>query len=165
MKRLLAAPLFLLLVAGTVMAEKPKTIGEIERLDPAFDALVPKDAVIEVLADGFEWTEGPVWVPQGGYLLFCDIPHNRIHKWSPQDGLSTFLEPSGYTGKEPFTGPEPGTNGLMLDSQGRLTACAHGDRQVIRLGADGAREVRADRYEGERRNSPDERGGRSNGER
>lgn len=137
-------------------AETPKTIGEIERFDPAFDKLVPKDAKIEVLADGFEWTEGPVWVPQGGYLLFSDIPRNHIVKWKPGQRTSIFLERLGYTGKEPFTGPEPGTNGLLLDSEGRLVACCHGDRVIKRVEKDGSIRVLAARYDGKRLNSPND---------
>ena len=98
-------------------AETPKTIGSIERLDPAFDKLVPKDAAIEVLADGFEWSEGPVWIAKGEYLLFSDIPNNRINKWDGKK-ITSYLEKSGYTGSAPFTGMEPGCNGLALDKEG-----------------------------------------------
>jgi len=134
----------------------PKTIGKIIRLDPAFDRLVPKDAKIEVLAGGFEWSEGPEWVGRGGYLLFSDIPNNVINQWSPKKGISTYLKPSGYTGKKPFKGFEPGTNGLLLDDQGRLLMCCHGDRQVVRLEEDGSRTVLAAKYNGKRLNSPND---------
>lgn len=137
-------------------AEKPlpKTIGKIERLDPAFDKLVPQDAVIEVLAGGFEWSEGPVWVKD--HLLFSDIPHNKIVKYTPGKGAETFLQPAGYTGKEKFTGGEPGTNGLTLDSQGRLVMCCHGDRCIKRQEKDGTFTILADKYEGKRFNSPND---------
>jgi len=137
-------------------AALPKTIGKIESLDPEFDKLVPKDAVIEILAGGFEWSEGPVWVANPGYLLFSDIPHNKIVKWSPQDGISTYLQPAGYTGKEPFTGREPGTNGLTLDREGRLVMCAHGDRCIQRQEKDGKITILADKYDGKRFNSPND---------
>ncbi len=89
-----------LIWAQDPVAKAPKTIGQIERLDPAFDHLVPGDATIEVLASGFEWSEGPVWVPRTRSLLFSDIPHNRIVSWNERDGISTFREPAGYTGSE-----------------------------------------------------------------
>src|SRR5437588_4156700 len=76
-----------------------RTLGTIERKDPAFDKLIAPDAVLEVLADGFIWSEGPVWVPRdGGYLLFSDIPRNSIMKWQEGKGISLYLRPSGYNG-------------------------------------------------------------------
>jgi gluconolactonase len=143
-------------VAAVGHAAPPKSIGSIERTDPAFDKLVPKDATIEVLADGFEWSEGPVWVPKGEYVLFSDIPNNRINKWKAGAGISVFMEKSGYTGKEPFTGKEPGSNGLMLDSNGVLHMCCHGDRAIKRVEADGKIKVLADKYNGKRLNSPND---------
>ncbi len=145
-----------LLSAGLLLAEEPKTIGSIERLDPAFDELVPAGAKIEVLAAGFEWSEGPVWVPSGQCLLFSDIPRNQIVKWREGKGISVFMHPSGYTGKPRFTGSEPGTNGLMLDPQGRLVMCCHGDRAIKRVEKDGSITVLADRFEGKRLNSPND---------
>jgi gluconolactonase len=111
-----------------------KTIGRIERLDPAFDALVAQDAHFEVLADGLDWSEGPVWVPDGGFLLFSDVPRDTIYKWQEGAGLTSWLHPSGYTGTEP-RGGEPGSNGLVLDAEGRLVLCQHGDRRIARLDA------------------------------
>ncbi|EAQ77175.1 gluconolactonase (precursor) [Blastopirellula marina DSM 3645] len=142
-------------ILSPAAAETPKSIGKIERLDPAIDQLIPADAVIEVLADGFDWSEGPVWVPQGEYLLFSDIPPNRMMKWKAGEGASIFMEPSGYTGKTPFTGKEPGTNGLMLDADGNLIACCHGDRNLVKF-VDGKRVVLADKYDGKRFNSPND---------
>jgi gluconolactonase len=137
--------------------KKPKTIGSIDRKDPRLDALIPKDAVIEVLAEGFKWTEGPVWVKQdGGYLLFSDIPNNRVMKWSAKGGLSEFLKPSGYTGKAKFEGVEPGSNGLALDKDGNLILCQHGDRRIARLTKDGKFQTLVDKYMGKRLNSPND---------
>jgi len=145
----------LLIDVRCVMAEETKTIGEIERLDPDFDNLVPKNAKIEVLGQGYKWSEGPVWVKDGGYLLFSDIPRNTIFRL--KDGkVDTFLCPSGYTGEKPFTGREPGTNGLTLDAKGRLVMCCHGDRCVARIERDGRRTVLVDRYQGKRLNSPND---------
>lgn len=142
----------------------PKTIGQIERLDPEFDKLVPTDAKIEVLAGGFEWIEGPVWVPDGEHLLFSDIPHNRIHKWKAGEAVTVFMEPSGYTGKEKFTGIEPGTNGLTLDADGRLVMCCHGDRCIRRLEKDGKRTTLVERHGDKRLNSPNDLVFHSNGD-
>lgn len=151
------------LVNAPAHAEKPKTIGSIERVDPAFDKLVPKDAAIEVLADGFEWSEGPVWIKKGGYLLFSDIPHNRINKWDGK-AISSFVEKSGYTGQAAFTGAEPGSNGLTLDAEGRLHMCCHGDRAIKRVAADGKVTVLADKFNGKRLNSPNDLVFKSNGD-
>jgi gluconolactonase len=111
----------------------PKPPG-IERLDPALDQLIAPDAVIEVLAGGYDWTEGPVWVKNGGYLLFSDIPPNRIHRWKEGEGATLYLTPSGYTGTEK-RGGEVGSNGLTLDRDGRLVLAQHGDRRIARMDA------------------------------
>lgn len=137
-------------------ADGPRTIGTIERLDPAIDQLLPADAVIEVLADGFDWSEGPVWVDKTRSVLFSDIPRNQIVSWNADQGIRVFRERAGYTGVEPFTGKEPGTNGLVLDSQGRLVMCCHGDRLIRRLEPDGTTTTLADRYDGKRFNSPND---------
>src|SRR5688500_7648673 len=109
-------------------AKEYPSLGKVERLDPAFDALVPKDAKLEKLAEGFEWTEGPVWVKdgpkirkdtkgaKGGFLLFSDIPNNVINQWTPEGGIKPYLKPAGYTGAD-ARGGEMGTNGLTLDAQ------------------------------------------------
>jgi gluconolactonase len=145
-------------------AEKKMTIGSIDRKNPKLDELIPKDAVIEVLAGGFKWTEGPVWDKKAKALLFTDIPNNRVMRWSPTDGLKEFLKPSGYTGKEPFTGYEPGANGLAFDKDGNLVLCQHGDRRVSRLTADGKFQTLVDKYQGKRLNSPNDLVYHSNGD-
>lgn len=111
-----------------------RTTGSIERLDQAIDQLIPKNAVIEVLAEGFTWTEGPLWIEKDQYLLFSDIPPNRVMKWSEKEGISTYLFPSGYTGKKERAG-EPGSNALLLDSKDNLILCQHGDRRVAKMNA------------------------------
>ncbi|MCZ2341650.1 MAG: SMP-30/gluconolactonase/LRE family protein [Bacteroidales bacterium] len=145
-------------VPGFLVAEekKPMTLGKIERLDPALDAIIPKEATIEVLAGGFSWSEGPVWVKDGGYLLFSDIPKNMIWKWSAKDGLHAFLKPSGYTGSTKFTGAEPGSNGLAIDARGNLILCQHGDRRLARLEQDKKFVTLVDKYQGKRLNSPND---------
>ena len=134
----------------------PKTMGTVERFDPAVGALISRDAVIEVLAGGFKWSEGPVWVPSQKKLLFSDIPNNRIVAWHPDGTLRIELEPSGYTAEPKFTGYEPGTNGLAIDRDGRLVMCCHGDRCIKRREKDGTLTVLAPRYDGKRFNSPND---------
>jgi gluconolactonase len=137
--------------------KKGDTLGTIERLNPKLDELIPRTARVEVLEVGFEWSEGPVWDKKAGCLYFSDIPNNRAMKWSPKDGLSQYLKPSGYTGTAPFTGREPGSNGLTLDSTNTLILCQHGDRRVARLAADGKSFITlVDKYEGKRLNSPND---------
>jgi len=136
-------------------------LGSIERLDPALDELLSKDAVIEKLAEGFDWSEGPVWMP-GNCLLFSDVPLNTIFKWTERGGVSVFTQPSGYSGTTPRAG-EPGSNGLTRDKQGRLIACQHGDRRVARR--EGNKWVTiADHFEGKRFNSPNDVVVKSNGD-
>ena len=110
-------------------AEDSETFGKILRRDPGIDRLVPRKAEIEKLAEGFDWSEGPVWVRDGEYLLFSDIPPNTVFKWKEGEGISEFLKPSGYTGSTD-RGGEPGSNGLLIDANGRLVLCEHGDRRV-----------------------------------
>ena len=138
-------------------------IGSIERLDPALDRLVPPNAQIELLASGFAWAEGPVWVRDGGYLLFSDVPRNVVFRWREGERTTEFLMPSGYTGSAP-RGGEPGSNGLTLDAQGRLVLCQHGDRQVARAGHDRKFTVLAQYYNYRRFNSPNDLVYKSNGD-
>jgi len=157
-------------VAAIALSEETveyRTTGSIERLDPMIDELIAPDAVIEVIADGFTWTEGPLWIEAGGYLLFSDIPPNRIMKWDEDEGTSLYLHPSGYTGDKP-RGGEPGSNGLLLAPSGHLVLCQHGDRRVSRMIAplDAPQplfETIIDNYEGKRLNSPNDATYGSNG--
>jgi gluconolactonase len=138
--------------------------GTIVQLDPGLDRLVPLDGVLERVADGFSWVEGPAWNRQGRFLLFSDIPNNSVFKWQEGAGISLFLKLSGYTGSAPFKGREPGSNGLTFDSTGRLVLCEHGDRRITRLEADGRKTVLVDRYQGKRLNSPNDAVFKSNGD-
>lgn len=143
--------------------------GRIEVLDSSMLQLVNPDAKVEILAEGFAWSEGPLWINRdGGYLLFADIPPNKIMKWREADGLTTYLTPSGYTGSEP-RGGEPGANGLILDHQGNLVMCQHGDRRMARMDAPLDKPAPkfvtlADRFEGQRFNSPNDAVYHSSGE-
>ncbi len=153
------------LVPWSLGAEKTKfpSFGKIDRKDPRFDKIVPKDAHMEQLADGFDWSEGPVWIKDGGYLLFSDIPRNSVMKWKEGEGISLFMKPSGYTGVVDY-GKEPGSNGLLLDPQGRVVFCEHGDRRVSRLEKDGGKKTLVDSYQGKRLNSPNDAVYKSNGD-
>lgn len=142
-------------------AAEPKTLGEIERLDPALDALVPPGAKMEIIGHGFEWAEGPVWLKDdGGFLLFSDVLTNTIFRWDAKEGCRPYLSPSGYTSDVPRTA-EMGSNGLNVDRQGRLILCQHGDRRVARLDKPwisprSAYVTLADHYDGKRFNSPND---------
>lgn len=145
-----------------------KTLGSIERIDPALDEIIAPDARLEVLAEGFEWTEGPVWVSQGNYLLFSDIPNNSIIKWKEGDSTTLYLKPSGFTG-ESSESEEPGANGLVLDRDGNLVLCQHGDRRIARMDAALSQPepkfvTIVDSYEGKRLNSPNDLVYLSNGD-
>ena len=135
---------------------QPRTVGQIERLDPALDALIPPGAQIEQLAEGFSWTEGPVWRKSGGYLLFSDIPRNTIYKWQQGAGLSIYMRPAGYAGATP-AGWELGSNGLIFDANDALLMADHGNRQIARVVDSNFTKITlADRYQGKRLNSPND---------
>ena len=161
--RLVSAGLLMVAFACAQRTANYPTIGEIIRSNPRFDALVPPGTKIEVIASGFAWAEGPLWVKDGGYLLVSDIPRNAVMKWTPQDGMTVFLKPSGFTGIVDY-GHEPGSNGLTLDAQGRLISCEHGDRRVSRLEINGGKRTLADNYQGKRLNSPNDVIVKSNGD-
>ena len=156
-----------MLVAGASKAAAEKTnypsFGKIDRFDPAFDKLVPADAKLEKLAEGFGWSEGPVWIRDGGFLVFSDVPKNTVFKWKEGEGITEFLKPSGYTSSTPHKG-QPGSNGLTVDSNGQLVLCEHGDRRVARLEKNRTQTTLADKYLGKRLNSPNDLVYKSNGD-
>ncbi len=132
---------------------------DIQRLDAALDRLVAPDASLERVATGFnKWTEGPVWTREGT-LLFAEIPANNIVQWIPGKGASVFMHPSGYEGPEPFKGSEPGSNGMTLDGDGRVSVAGHGRRNVWRMESVDPKAqitVLADSYQGKKLNSPND---------
>lgn len=139
------------------------------RLDPALDKIISPDAKLEILKDDvFNFTEGPAWMPQG-FLVFSDIPENKIYKWDPKSGLSVFLEKSGLTKATPEEFKAHGgarllgSNGLAVDRQGRLIVCSHGDRVLWRLEKDGKRTILADTFEGKQLNGPNDLAVKSDG--
>ena len=137
-----------------------ETAAQVIRKDPALDEIVPRGAKIEKLAGGFLFTEGPVWVPRSedsdGYLLFSDPNNNVIYRWTPDGQLSTFMTKSGYRGLDIGEYGQPGSNGLTLDKQQRLTINQHGNRRLVRLEKNGQLTVLADSYDGKRLNSPND---------
>ena len=131
----------------------------IQKLDPVLDSIVGPDAKLERVVSGFDkWTEGPVWTHEGS-LLFAEIPANNIIQWIPGKGVSVFMHPSGYKGSEPFKGPEPGSNGMTLDADGRISVAGHAGRTVWRMESVDPKAqitVLADSYQGKRLNSPND---------
>jgi len=139
---------------------------EIQKLDLALDRIVPANATLERVATGFnKWTEGPVWTREGS-LLFAEIPANNIVRLVPGQTPQVFMHPSGYTGAAPYKGPEPGSNGMTLDSNGRVTVAGHARRNVWRLESVDPHApitVLADSYQGKKLNSPNDLVYRSDG--
>ncbi len=155
-------------VPAVPLALTPAEVNvEVARLDPAMDAIVGPNPKIFKLAEGFKFTEGPIWVRDGNYLLFSDPNSNIIYKYTPNASnagkLEVFRTPSGYSGADIAEYHQPGSNGLTLDLQGRLTINEHGNHRVSRLEKDGRVTVLADRYKGKRLNSPNDLVYRSDG--
>ena len=132
-------------------------VGQIRRLSPQLDAVVAPNVEIQQLADGFIWSEGPVWVRDGGYLVFSDVPGNVMYRWSEADGVSEFLNPSGYAGPPTDAFAEPGSNGMALNAAGDLLVCDHGNRALARVDLKiRAKTILLDRYQAKRFNSPND---------
>ena len=142
-----------------VLQSQKTKIGSLEFLDPRMEDLIDKNAKIELLAEGFDWAEGPVWVDRLNGVLFSDVPNNKVYMWNEKKGLSIFLEPSGMTNYSP-TNKTDGSNGLALDKNGNLILCQHGDRTVSRLKKWNFKkpsfDIIVEKYEGKRLNSPND---------
>lgn len=167
--RLFVNSLFLFMLFGCGDREgKESVTAEIERHDPRLDMIISKDAQVEVLAEGFDWTEGPLWIEDHQMLLFSDIPPNSIYKWTEENGVELYLKPSGYTQETP-RGGEVGSNGLLLDQEGQLVLCQHGDRRIARMQASLNQpkpdfETIVEDYQGQKLNSPNDAVYKSNGD-
>jgi gluconolactonase len=167
MKRLLSF-LFAFSILHCMAQTTYKTIGVIESFDPSIEKIVSKDAKAEIIAEGFDWSEGPLWVEKYKMLLFSDVPKNTIYKWTAKNGKEVFLKPSGYT-SDVERGGEMGSNGLLCDKKGRLVMCQHGDRRMARMEAPLDKPqpnfvTIASKYEGKRISSPNDACYNSKGE-
>ncbi len=133
------------------------TIGNTDVYNEKLNSLIAKETKIEVIATGLKWAEGPVWVKDGGYLLFSDAPQNTIFKWDAKGGMQPFLKPSGYTGMGQYS-DEPGSNGLIINTEGNLVACEHGDRRISELPLNGksGKITLAGAWQGKRFSSPND---------
>lgn len=137
-----------------------KSLGTFERLDPEFESIVTADASITILGEGYEWSEGPVWVESHNMLLFSDVPKNTVYKWTEKNGVEVYLTPSGFTGTSTES-REPGSNGLLLDDEGNLVLCQHGDRRLAIMNGSLDKPTAdfttiADKFSGKRFSSPND---------
>jgi gluconolactonase len=140
--------------------KEKKVIGTIERNDPAIDQIIAPEAKAEIIAEGYDWSEGPLWIEKEKMLLFSDVPKNIIYKWTEENGAVPYLSPSGFTGTTTRS-KEPGSNGLTLDLDGSLLLCQHGDRKVAKMNSDLAHPkadfiALASEYNGKKINSPND---------
>ncbi|HTE11643.1 MAG TPA: SMP-30/gluconolactonase/LRE family protein [Chitinophagaceae bacterium] len=142
--------------------------GHIEKNDPALDAIIDSHAKVEIIAEGFDWCEGPLWIEQQKMLLFSDVPKNIIYKWTEKKGKEVYLTPSGYTGTI-ARGGEIGSNGLVLNKTGQLVICQDGDRQMAFMNA-GLQNPKpvfttlTNNYQGKKFNSPNDAVYNNNGD-
>lgn len=158
-------PCLIILALYACSSKKTETVNNsefvpnVEIIDNAANDLFDENVTVDILAEGFEWTEGPLWVDGLG-LLFSDIPPNKVYKWTEEKGVELFLMPSGYTG-EMERGGEPGANGLLLDKQSNLVLCQHGDRRVAKMMSPITEpapvfQTLVDNYNGKKLNSPND---------
>jgi gluconolactonase len=163
MRKLLVAGAFALAFGGVATAAEQAVAmtkieeARIDRWDPAMDAIVPRDWKVEKLAEGFGWAEGPIWVKKGNYLLFTDVPGNKMWKWSEKGGLEKFLDPSGAANPDPAVWREAGANGLaILDSKHILLADT-GSRMIQKLNLKTKKKQPvASEFEGKKLSSPND---------
>ena len=152
--------LLLLMLLASCTAQEYPTTGSIERLSPELDRIIAPGTLPEILAEGFEWSEGPLWLAKQQKVIFSDIPNNSIFEWSENAGLKLYLKPAGYTDTID-RGGETGSNGLLLDGEGKLVLCQHGDRRMARMKAsldapEASFETIAGAWKGKRFNSPND---------
>lgn len=139
---------------------KYKKTGTLEKVDPALDSIISPGAQAEIIAEGFDWSEGPIWVESHKMLLFSDVPRDTVYKWTEEKGKEVYLTPSGYTDSTP-RGGEMGSNGLTLDNDGNLILCQCGNRQIAKLDAPFDKPAPkyislANNYNGKKFNSPND---------
>ena len=137
--------------------KKPQGVGNIVRLDPALDALIPPTSNIEKIATGFKFTEGPLWRSEAGVLWFSDVVGNVVRQWSPDGKVTEILRPGGadhpdYAPDGSFIGP----NGMVAGKDGVVLLCQHGNRRIVQISPDRKVTVLLDRWNGKRFNSPND---------
>src|SRR5579871_4018957 len=133
-----------------------KNVGKIYTIDEQLNNIIPAGATVDKIADGFSFTEGPVWHPDG-YLLFSDPNTNTIYRYNPNNNnVTVYMSHSGYTGDDIGEYGQPGSNGLTIDKEGRLIIDQHGNRRVVRIEKKGPVTVLADKIDGKRFNSPND---------
>lgn len=135
---------------------------------PELSEIIPNNLKVEILGNGFEWAEGPLWLASENKLIFSDIPQNSVFEWTEKGGIKLYLKPAGYTGTKE-RGGEPGSNGLLLNSQGELVLCQHGDRRMAKMNAKLSDpkpnfETIAAKYQGKKINSPNDAAYHKNGD-
>lgn len=157
-----AVPIVWLALVACGPDTRPAGVGQIIEFSPELAAIVPAEATLDKLADGFGFLEGPVWIPEGA-LLFSDMRGHRIHRWTPDAGISVFPADELYARWKEAPPDRWGPNGLAIDQEGRLTICEHGNRRVTRLEKDGSLTILAERYQKKRLNSPNDLVYRSDG--
>src|SRR5690606_15160134 len=159
---------FLILFSVSHISFGQKVKTEVEQYSSRLSDIIEPDAKVEILGEGFDWTEGPLWIKEHQMLLFSDIPQNSVFKWTENEGVELYLNPSGYTADLP-RGGEVGSNGLLLDPAGQLVLCQHGDRRMAAMQAplDSPKPdytIIADQYQGKKLNRPNEAVYRGNGD-
>jgi len=152
--------LFTLSIFAGMTQPLPNQIGVVEKFDTELDKIVSQNAKAQIITEGFDWSEGALWIEKHKMLLFSDVPTNIIYKWTEAEGKEVYLKPSGYTGTIE-RGGEMGSNGLLLDKDGHLVLCQHGDRRMARMNAPLDKPqpnfvTLADKYDGKRLSSPND---------
>jgi gluconolactonase len=144
-------------------AGEQQSAGSVERLDPALDQIVPKEAAIEKLAGGFQFTEGPLWRPQVQVLWFSDVVGNVVRQWSPNGEVKVLIQTAGGDPGNVPPGGFVGPNGEIADKDGYVLICQHTARRIVRVSKDLQMTSLVERYEGKRFNSPNDLVYRSDG--
>lgn len=153
---MIAAALLFTLSAAAPM-NSPLPSAKIVRNDASLDRLIDPAANFTKLGEGYGWSEGPVWIEDGQYLLFSDVPGNRIHKWSAAEGVTVWRDPSGGNGPAQPGFREPGTNGLKIGFPGEILAADHGSRAVAAIDlATKAKRLLVTQFNGRKFNSPND---------
>ncbi|MDP4536162.1 SMP-30/gluconolactonase/LRE family protein [Alkalimonas collagenimarina] len=161
-KRMKALPVLLIMLlwpaSSALFAALPDK--PVQVLQPEMTLIVAADAQLELLAEGFEWSEGPIEDPTNGDIVFSDVPTNKVYRWNERDGLTLYLSPSGYTGLHPEDNPQQGANGLIFNHDKQLVMAQHGDRRLAVYAGDeqgsAHYQTLVNHYQGKLLNSPND---------